>query len=102
MTAQTGTSAVLDILRSPARGIRWKIVLPYAVLVFVLAAAGTYIATGLVQDSLDERFNNQLVQASRAASDAIVRQEDEHLSTARSVAFTQGVPQSVEARDSDR
>lgn len=102
MTAQTGTSAVLDILRSPARGIRWKIVFPYAVLVFVLAAAGTYIATGLVQDSLDERFNNQLVQASRAASDAIVRQEDEHLSTARSVAFTQGVPQAVEARDSDR
>lgn len=87
------------LIRWPARKILWKIVLPYAFLVVVLAAAGTYLSTELLQGSLNERFQNQLVQASRVSSDAVVRREEAHLSVARSVAFTQGLPQAIEASD---
>jgi HAMP domain-containing protein len=83
----------------PNRQIRWKIVLPYAFLVMVLAAAGTYLSTSLLQTSLTDRFQNQLVEASRVGSDTIVRAEETHLSVARSVAFTQGLPQQIEAND---
>lgn len=79
--------------------IRWKIVLPYAFLVVLLAASGTYLTTSLLQGSLNDRFENQLVEASRVSNDAIVRQEDAHLAIGRSVAFTQGLPQAIQARD---
>jgi HD-GYP domain-containing protein (c-di-GMP phosphodiesterase class II) len=86
-------------LRWPAHQIRWKIILPYAFLVIMLAAVGTYLSTSLLQGSLNDRFQNQLLEAGRVSSDAIVRQEDAHLSVARSVAFTQGLPQAIEAAD---
>lgn len=81
------------------RHIRWKIIAPYAMLVVVLAAAGTYLATTLVTGPLEERFQNQLLQASRAASDSVVRREEGHLEIARSVAFTQGIGDAVREQD---
>lgn len=87
------------LARWPFRQIRWKIILPYAVLVIVLAAAGTHLSTSLLQTSLTERFENQLVEASRVSSDTVVRTEDSHLSIARSVAFTQGLPKAIESND---
>jgi len=87
------------LVRWPARQIRWKIVLPYAVLVIVLAGAGTYLSTSLLQTSLNDRFQNQLVEASRVGSDTVARTEDQHLSIARSVAFTEGLPQAIDSSD---
>ncbi|MEX1195524.1 MAG: HD domain-containing phosphohydrolase [Dehalococcoidia bacterium] len=91
-----------QLLAGPAKHIRWKIILPYAVLVAVLAGVQTYVATSLVHDSLDERFENQLLEASRSASDSVVRQEQAHLEVARSVAFTQGLAQAIESGDEAR
>jgi putative nucleotidyltransferase with HDIG domain len=84
----------------PARHIRWRIIAPYAVLTIILAVAGTYLVTQLVTDSFEERFNNQLAEASRVASDSLARRERKHLETVRSVAFTQGV--ATAAGSSDR
>ncbi len=86
-----------SILSWPARHIRWKIIAPYALLTIVLAAAGTFIATRLVAGSLEERFNNQLAEAARVASDSVVRRERQHLEVARAVSFTQGVPAATES-----
>ncbi|HEY8171613.1 MAG TPA: HD domain-containing phosphohydrolase [Dehalococcoidia bacterium] len=83
----------------PARHIRWKIIAPYAALTIALAIAGTFLVTRLVSGSLDERFNNQLAEASRVASDALVRQERRHLETVRAVAFTEGVGSAAAARN---
>jgi hypothetical protein len=55
--------------------IRWKIVAPYVVLTLIVAAAGTFLATRLVTGSLADRFHNQLAEAARVASDAVVRRE---------------------------
>ncbi len=90
------------LLTWPLRHIRWKIVLPYAFLTMVLAAAGSYLATSIVTGSLEERFDNQLAEAGRVVADAVVRKEREHLETVRAVAFTQGVADAVQARDAGR
>jgi putative nucleotidyltransferase with HDIG domain len=86
-------------LAYPLRHIRWKIIAPYAVLVVVLAGAGTYISTDLVTGSLEERFENQLAEASRVTSDAVVRRERQHLEVVRGISFTQGVANATEQRD---
>ena len=83
------------LVHYPARHIRWKIIAPYVVLAVVLAAAGTYLVTRLVVGSLEERFNNQLAEAARVTSDAVVRRERKHLEVVRGVGFTEGVPQAV-------
>jgi putative nucleotidyltransferase with HDIG domain len=79
--------------------VRWKIVAPYIVLTLILAAAGTFIATRFVTGSLEDRFDNQLAEAARVASDSMVRQERDHLTLVRSMAFTVGVSESVTAGD---
>ena len=72
---------------------------PYLVLTMLVAISGTFLATRLVTDSLGERFAAQLSEAGIAASDAVVRREQSHLETLRSIAYTVGVSESVEARD---
>jgi putative nucleotidyltransferase with HDIG domain len=79
----------------PNRHIRWKIVLPYAFLTLVLAGVGSFLATRMVTGTLEERFDNQLAEAGRVTSDAVVRTERNHLSVVRSVSFTNGVSDSV-------
>jgi putative nucleotidyltransferase with HDIG domain len=81
--------------------VRWKIVAPYIVLTLLVAAAGTFIATRFVTGSLEDRFDNQLAEAARVASDSMVRQERQHLTLVRSMAFTVGVPEATAARDGD-
>ena len=81
--------------------VRWKIVAPYIVLTLIVAAAGTFIATRFVTGSLEDRFDNQLAEAARVASDSMVRQERDHLTLVRSMAFTVGVPESVSAGDTE-
>jgi putative nucleotidyltransferase with HDIG domain len=92
-------SAVGRVLLYPARHIRWKIILPYVVLTALVAGVGTYIASRLVTGSLEERFENQLAEAGRVASDAVVRRERQHLEVVRGVAFTEGVAEAVESDD---
>jgi putative nucleotidyltransferase with HDIG domain len=79
--------------------VRWKIVAPYIVLTLMVAGAGTFIATQFVTGPLEERFNNQLAEAARVASDSIVRKEREHLGIVRSMSFTSGVAERTKAGD---
>lgn len=83
----------------PLRHVRWKIVVPYAFLTVVLAIAGSYIATQIVTGSLEERFDNQLAEAGRVASDDVVHRERQHLEIVRAASFTEGVAEA--AADSD-
>jgi putative nucleotidyltransferase with HDIG domain len=98
-TSRPGGFSPRGLLTWPFRHVRWKIVLPYAVLTVALAVAGSYIAARLVTSSLSDRFDNQLAEAGRVVSDAVVRKEREHLETVRAVAFTEGVAEATLARD---
>jgi putative nucleotidyltransferase with HDIG domain len=88
-------SIVEAVLRYPARHISWRIIGPFALLTFLFAATGTYITTSIVGSSLQERFDNRLLEAGRAAADTVVLQERKHLEVARTAAFTTGVPEAA-------
>ncbi len=80
-------------------GLRAKLILPYVLLTMLIAMAGVFVITRLVTSRFQERFYNQLLEASRVAADGIVRQERTHLEDLRLMAFTQGVPQAMAERD---
>ncbi len=82
--------------------IRGKIVLPYLILTLTIAIIGTYVVTNLVAGSLDERLTNQVLEAGRRVSDSLVRREVNHLESARSIAFTVGLAEALQAGDRDR
>ena len=92
-------SAARTFLTWPFRHVRWKIVLPYAVLTITLAVLGSFLAARLVTGSLSDRFDNQLAEAGRVVSDAVVRKERAHLEVVRSVSFTSGLAAAVQAGD---
>ena len=84
-----------------AFNIRNKIVLPYLILTLTVAVIGTYVVTSLVAGSLDERLTNQLLESGRVVSDSLARREMDHLESARSIAFTVGLAEAVQAGDRD-
>ncbi|MGD8632505.1 MAG: ATP-binding protein [Anaerolineales bacterium] len=91
------------LTRWPASlSLRFKLIIPYVFLTLILASVGVFIVTRLVSSSIQERFNNQLAEASRVAADRVVRQESDHLEVLRILAFMEGVPQSYVEGDSDR
>ena len=101
-TSDASTGFLHRIIRmagSLASSIRTKIVLPYAVLTLAVATVGTFVVTQLVAGSLEERFDNQLVDSGRVASDSVVRKEREHLKALRAMAFTEGVNDAVASKD---
>lgn len=86
-------------VRAFLRSIRTRIVLPYAVLTLVVAIAGTFIVTTLVQGSLEERLRTQLADAAGVASDRVALFENELLEQLRSLTFLQGAYETM--RDGD-
>ena len=87
------------LLTWPFSHIRWKIILPYALLTTLLAAVGSYLAADLVTGSLSERFDNQLVESARVTGDSVVQKERIHLEGVRTVTFTDGVAEAAASGD---
>ncbi|MGH2621593.1 MAG: sensor histidine kinase [Anaerolineales bacterium] len=96
---QDAQATLLSRLFSVFAGLRAKLIIPYVILTVLIAMVGVYVITRLVTSSVVERFNNQLLESSRVAGDGIVRQERTHLEDLRLMAFTQGVPEALVARD---
>ena len=72
---------------------------PFVVLTLVIGVAGAWLSARAVTSSLEERFNNRLLESAHIASDAIVRREQDHLEVVRAVAFTQGIGDVTAAAD---
>ncbi len=81
--------------------IRTKIILPYLLLTLAVASIGTYVVTKLVAGSLDERLNNQLLEAGRIVSDSLARREVIQVKAAQAVAFTRGLAEALATRDQE-
>ncbi len=79
--------------------IRFRVILPYLLLTALVAILGVYVVTRLVSNTLSERLNNQLIEAGRVASDAMVRQELRHVNVGRLIAYTNGVAEAILAED---
>ena len=82
-------------------GIGSKIILPYLLLTLVVAGVGTFVISNLVASSLQERFNNQLLDAGRLVAESTVQYEDNRLQTLRAVAGTIGVPEALADADAN-
>lgn len=79
--------------------IRLKVALPYVLLTLVVSLIGVFVVTRLVTSSLAERLTNQLLEAGRVVSDSFARQEEQHISEARRVAFTEGLGEGLRNED---
>ncbi len=90
---------VLNTLLRLVSDIRGKIIVPYLILTFAVAVIGLYVVTRLLSSSLDERFNNHLLESGRAVSTGFVRQEIDHLEAARTFSLTAGVAEALRSRD---
>jgi len=82
--------------------VRIKMTLPYIILALILAAAAAYVVNQVVLDTIEERFTNQLIEAGKLTSDWMVQEEDRLLETLRLLSYTEGVPEAVVDRDSER
>jgi signal transduction histidine kinase len=84
-----------------ANSIGTKIILPYLLLTLVVAAVGAFVVTSLVTSTLNERFNNQLLDAGRLVAEGMVTYERDRLEILRIIAFTEGVPEALATADSE-
>ena len=82
--------------------IRFKVIVPYLLLTLLVAVTGAYVVTRLVSQSLGERLANQLLEAGRAVSDSMARQEIKQLEAARLVAYTRGLGTALLEDDQER
>lgn len=82
------------------RHIAGKIVIPYLLLIFVLALLATHVTMNLIAGSLEERFEEELAGAGVSANEAMVKLETSNLALMRQMAFTVGVPEALKERDS--
>lgn len=82
-----------------ARSIRARIIFPYAILTLVVAFAGIYIVTSLVQGSLEERLTIQLVDTAGVANEEISKFEEKQLTRLRELTYLQGAYEAM--RDGD-
>ncbi|MCB0156251.1 MAG: HAMP domain-containing protein, partial [Anaerolineae bacterium] len=83
-------------LRRILASISTKIIVPYLLLTLIVAGVGAFVVVRLVTGSLQERFNNQLLDAGRVVSEGVVDYEKERLNVLRAVAGTEGVAQGLE------
>jgi signal transduction histidine kinase len=82
-------------------GLRMQLIMPYFTLTLIIALGGIFVVTRLVTSTVNERFANQLIEASGVAADTVAFQEITHLENLRLMAFTIGVPEAVQSDDID-
>lgn len=75
--------------------IGFKIIMPYLLLTLIVAGIGAFVISNLVASSLQERFNNQLLDAGRRVAESTVQYEANRLQVLRAVVGTVGVAQAL-------
>jgi len=93
-----GKQVALPNVRVP---IRFKIILPFLVLALLLATGAGYIVSKLTLDSIEDRFLNNLVEVGHLTTSWIVEEETRLLETLRSLAYTDGVANSIQERNAE-
>lgn len=82
--------------------IRLKITLPYLFLALAVATGVTVLFWRIVLENVDERFNNQLYEAGRLTSDAMLAVESNQAESVRLFANTAGVADALRSRDAEK
>jgi class 3 adenylate cyclase len=81
------------------RRLRHLIIIPYLILATLLALVVTYLLMSAANQSLTDRFNAQLLDAGQGGAARLIQAESQQLQALRAIAFTEGFPEAVLARD---
>ena len=82
--------------------VRAKITLPFLLLSIALALAIAFVLYQVVFENINQRFNNQLIESGRLASEWMVQEENRRLDTLRLVAYTDGVGDALQAGNAEQ
>lgn len=81
--------------------VRLKIILPYLLLSLVVVVIGLLLMNRLIVETMEERYQRQLVDAGVMTADRMVQEELALLATWRALAFTSNVPERVAQGDAE-
>lgn len=81
--------------------VRFKITLPYLLLSVILALSGSYIVFQMFFDTLENRFENQLIESGKLASDRMVLEERERLEILRLIMNLDGLAEGIDTENSE-
>jgi HAMP domain-containing protein len=81
--------------------VRAKITAPFFLIAIVMATVVAFIIYQIVFENIDQRFNTQLVESGKLASEWMVQEENTQLATLRILAFTADVGDALQARDAE-
>jgi class 3 adenylate cyclase len=76
-----------------------KIIGPYLVLMVLLAFLGTFVVVRQVSNSLEQRFENQLLDAGTAVNQTVLKVEQEQTELIRLMANSEGVAEGIRSGD---
>ena len=77
--------------------VRVKITGPFLLIAIVMAVVVAFIIYQIVFENIDQRFNTQLVESGKLASEWMVQEENAQLAILRILAFTSGVGDGLQA-----
>ena len=81
--------------------VRTKITIPFILIAILMAVAIAFILYQIVFENIDQRYNTQLVESGKLASEWMVQEENNRLNDLRLLAFTVGVGDALQARDAE-
>ncbi len=79
--------------------IRYKIILPFVVLLVFVGVVGTGVATGRLTNAANAEFNARLLGSSLVANQTLGQLEADRVAQLRAASNTVGVPEAVAAKD---
>jgi len=82
--------------------IRTKLTLPYVLLALLIALGGGVVITRLMLESVEKRFDSQVLETRKLASELMVNEEDRLLETLRLLTYTEGMSSAILQRDQDK
>jgi HAMP domain-containing protein len=81
--------------------VRAKITVPFLIVAVTMAAVIAFVLYQIVFENIDQRFNTQLVESGKLASDWMVQEENARLANLRILSYTSGVGDALQAKDAE-
>ncbi len=81
--------------------VRAKITVPFLLIALAMAVVVAFVLYQIIFENIDRRFNTQLVESGKLASEWMVQEENTRLANLRIHAYTKGVGTALQSGDSE-
>jgi len=79
--------------------VRAKITLPFLLIAVAMATVVAFILYLIIFENIEQRYNTQLVESGKLASEWMVQEENTRLANLRILAYTVGIGDALQAKD---